>query len=168
VRSFSPYYLGCEAFFSLISHTAGGYSFYKDARLRRITRYRYNNVPVGYHGEVQRVKLTNHSGRKRSFSLFSLVECQSRNSFAHGWSPVASHHLKVELAAFWEQRLSGFRLERIREEFPRFWEVIGTEGDLERALGILMTSHNRSKTGPFSGFRHEVEYQLMRFRRRMF
>ena len=33
-------YLGSEAFFSLVSHTAGGYSFYKDAKLRRITRYR--------------------------------------------------------------------------------------------------------------------------------
>lgn len=39
-------YLGTEVFFSLISNTAGGYSFYKDARLRRITRYRYNNVPI--------------------------------------------------------------------------------------------------------------------------
>lgn len=39
-------YLGCEDFFSLISNTAGGYCFYKDARLRRITRYRYNNVPL--------------------------------------------------------------------------------------------------------------------------
>ena len=38
-------YLGCEDYFGLISNTAGGYSFYKDARLRRITRYRYNNVP---------------------------------------------------------------------------------------------------------------------------
>ena len=39
-------YLGCEDFFSIVTNTAGGYSFYKDARLRRITRYRYNNVPV--------------------------------------------------------------------------------------------------------------------------
>ena len=39
-------YLGSEAFFGLISNTAGGYCFYKDARLRRITRYRYNNIPV--------------------------------------------------------------------------------------------------------------------------
>ncbi|MGC9399486.1 MAG: GH36-type glycosyl hydrolase domain-containing protein [Anaerolineae bacterium] len=38
-------YLGSESYFGLISNTAGGYSFYKDARLRRITRYRYNNVP---------------------------------------------------------------------------------------------------------------------------
>jgi cellobiose phosphorylase len=224
-------YLGCEEFFSILTNTAGGYSFYKDARLRRITRYRYNNVPVddggkyfyihedgkvwspgwkpvkreldryecrhgmgysritgeldqleaevlymvplGVHAEVQRVRLTNKSSRRRSFSLFSFVEwclwdalddasnfqrnfstgqveiagstiyhkteyrerrdhyafytvnrevegydsdreaflglyngfdapdavmeCRSRNSHAHGWSPIASHHLKMEL-----------------------------------------------------------------------
>ncbi len=39
-------YLGCEAYVGLISNTAGGYSFYRDARLRRVTRYRYNNVPL--------------------------------------------------------------------------------------------------------------------------
>jgi cellobiose phosphorylase len=232
-------YLGCEDFFSIISHTAGGYSFYKDARLRRLTRYRYNNVPVddggkyfyinengkiwspgwkpvkteldryecrhgmgysmvrgevdqleaevlymvpvGYRGEVQRVKLTNHSDRKRSFSLFSFVEwClwdalddasnfqrnfstgqveivdstiyhkteyrerrdhyafytvnqqvvgldtdreaflglyngfeapdavlenKSRNSFAHGWSPIASHQLQIDLEPGEEKQL---------------------------------------------------------------
>ncbi len=43
-------YLGTQGFFSLISNTAGGYCFYKDARLRRITRYRYNNVPVDMGG----------------------------------------------------------------------------------------------------------------------
>jgi len=224
-------FLGCEEFFSILTNTAGGYSFYKDARLRRITRYRYNNVPVddggkyfyihengtvwspgwkpvrreldryecrhgmgysvitgeldqleaevlymvplGVHAEVQRVRLTNKSDRRRSFSLFSFVEwclwdalddasnfqrnfstgqveiagstiyhkteyrerrdhyafytvnqevagydsdreaflgmyngfdapdavmeCRSRNSHAHGWSPIASHHLRIEL-----------------------------------------------------------------------
>ena len=39
-------YLGCEEYFGIISNTAGGYSFYKDARLRRLTRYRYNNTPL--------------------------------------------------------------------------------------------------------------------------
>ena len=43
-------YLGNEEYFAIISNTAGGYSFYQDARLRRITRYRYNNVPVDYGG----------------------------------------------------------------------------------------------------------------------
>ena len=45
-------YLGNQDFFTLLSNTAGGYSFYQDARLRRITRYRYNNSPLdseGYH-----------------------------------------------------------------------------------------------------------------------
>lgn len=43
-------YLGSEAYFGIISNTAGGYSFYKDARLRRITRYRYNNAPLDVGG----------------------------------------------------------------------------------------------------------------------
>ena len=43
-------YLGCQAYYGIISHTAGGYSFYRDARLRRITRSRYNNVPLDYGG----------------------------------------------------------------------------------------------------------------------
>jgi cellobiose phosphorylase len=43
-------YLGSEEYFGLISNTAGGYSFYKDARLRRLTRYRYNNDPLDMGG----------------------------------------------------------------------------------------------------------------------
>ena len=38
-------YLGQENFFGLCTNTGGGYSFWKDARLRRLTRYRYNNLP---------------------------------------------------------------------------------------------------------------------------
>jgi len=43
-------YLGCQAYFGIISNTAGGYSFYRDARLRRLTRYRYNNAPYDFGG----------------------------------------------------------------------------------------------------------------------
>jgi cellobiose phosphorylase len=39
-------YLGSEQFFSLLSHQSGGYSFYRDAKMRRLTRYRYNNIPT--------------------------------------------------------------------------------------------------------------------------
>lgn len=125
-------YLGNEDFFSLISNSAGGYAFYKDAKFRRLTRYRYNNVPMDNGGryfyindgvdiwspgwkpvkteldsyecrhglsytsikgskngleaevlffvplkswcEVQKVKLTNTSGSKKSFKLFSFME----------------------------------------------------------------------------------------------
>jgi len=125
-------YLGNEDFFSLISHTAGGYSFYRDAKFRRLTRYRYNNVPtddggryfyirdgeavwspgwkpvktkldryecrhglsytrfdsekdglraqtlffvpLGFHGEVQRITLTNNSTEPKKVTLFSFQE----------------------------------------------------------------------------------------------
>ena len=43
-------YLGSEDFFALVSNTAGGYCFYRDARLRRLTRYRYNNCPLDQEG----------------------------------------------------------------------------------------------------------------------
>jgi cellobiose phosphorylase len=49
-------YLGSEDFFSLISNSAGGYSFYKDAKFRRITRYRYNNVPIDSGGKYFYIK----------------------------------------------------------------------------------------------------------------
>ncbi|MBO4946589.1 MAG: glycosyl transferase [Lachnospiraceae bacterium] len=62
-------YLGNQDFFSLISNTAGGYSFYKDARLRRITRYRYNNVPVDMGGRYFYIN-------------------DNDNIWSPGWSPV--------------------------------------------------------------------------------
>ena len=225
-------YLGSDGFFSIISNTAGGYSFFRDAKLLRITRYRYNNtpadqggryyyikdgdtvwnpgwqpvqtpldsylcrhglgytvfqsekngisasleafVPLGDNCEVNRLRLTNLSSEERHLDIFSLVEfclwnaqddssnfqrnfstgevevegsaifhkteyrerrnhyavysvnreiCgfdtsrdsfiglyngfhnpeavlegKSRNSIAHGWSPIGSHHLKAVLA----------------------------------------------------------------------
>ncbi len=60
-------YLGTQEFFSLISNTAGGYSFYKDARLRRITRYRYNNVPIDMGGRYFYIK------RRRNYLESGLV-----------------------------------------------------------------------------------------------
>ncbi|MGW8225584.1 MAG: GH36-type glycosyl hydrolase domain-containing protein [Anaerolineales bacterium] len=58
-------YLGCEEYFALISNTAGGYSFYKDARLRRLTRYRYNNSPIDSSGHYIYIRMDDpapHSG----------------------------------------------------------------------------------------------------------
>ncbi len=63
-------YSGNQDFFSLISNTAGGYCFYKDARLRRITRYRYNNVPV------------DNGGR------YFYIKDSSGDYWCPGWSPV--------------------------------------------------------------------------------
>ncbi|MGK7397531.1 MAG: GH36-type glycosyl hydrolase domain-containing protein [Candidatus Cyclobacteriaceae bacterium M3_2C_046] len=249
-------YLGQEDFFSIISNTAGGYSFYKDARLRRITRYRYNNVPIdnngryfylkegdtiwcpgwkpvktdldhyecrhglgyslfkaaknelqaqvlyfvplGDHCEIQKVSLTNLSAQKKSFQLFSLQEfClwnalddmtnfqrnfstgevevddgmiyhkteykerrnhyafysvnspiqgfetdreaflglyngyeapqavisgQSNNTVAHGWSPIASHQLNIELEPG-ETKNFVFMLGYVENEPDQKWET---------------------------------------------
>lgn len=49
-------YLGCESFFRLISNTGGGYAFYKDAKLMRLTRYRYNNAPLDSNGHYFYIK----------------------------------------------------------------------------------------------------------------
>ncbi|MBR2530854.1 MAG: glycosyl transferase, partial [Lachnospiraceae bacterium] len=49
-------YLGTNDFFSLISNTSGGYSFYKDAKLLRLTRYRYNGVPSDVNGKYFYIK----------------------------------------------------------------------------------------------------------------
>lgn len=43
-------FLGTENFYGIISNTAGGYCFYQDARMRRLTRYRYNNIPMDSNG----------------------------------------------------------------------------------------------------------------------
>ncbi|MCD4826628.1 MAG: glycosyl transferase [Acholeplasmataceae bacterium] len=45
-------YLGNQGFYGLISQTGGGYTFYKDAKLRRLTRYRYNQVPIDQNGRI--------------------------------------------------------------------------------------------------------------------
>lgn len=49
-------YLGSQKFFSLISNTCGGYSFFTDARLRRLTRYRYNDMPLDNNGHYFFIK----------------------------------------------------------------------------------------------------------------
>ncbi|MCF6358813.1 MAG: glycosyl transferase, partial [Draconibacterium sp.] len=248
-------YLGNDDFFSLISNTAGGYSFFKDARYRRITRFRYNNVPVDDNGkyfyikendtiwspgwkpvkteldryecrhglgytkisgtknrlsaeityfvplgksaEIHSVKLKNQSSKSKRFKLFSFVEWnlwnalddmtnfqrnynigeveldgstiyhkteyrerrnhyafysvnskidgfdtdresfvglynsyadpdvvkagESKNTVAHGWSPIASHMLEIELAAGEEKELV-FVLGYVENSDEEKWE----------------------------------------------
>jgi len=261
-RPDTPYpwinYLGSEEFFGLISNTAGGYSFYKDASKRRLTRYRYNNVPtdaggryyyiyengeyfspcwapqkssldsyqcrhgLGYtvieseknnlktqmkffvpqgdNTELHQIRIKNLSQKKRKIKLFSFLEfClydaeddmtnfqrnfntgevevdgstiyhkteyrerrnhytfftvnkkisgfdtdresflglynsfsepqvleagESNNSIAHGWSPIASHSLEIELEAGEEKELI-FQLGYIENKEEEKWESQG-------------------------------------------
>lgn len=64
-------YLGNEQFFGLISNTGGGYSFYRDARLRRLTRYRYNNIPIDTGGRY-----------------YYVHDHESQDFWTPGWMPV--------------------------------------------------------------------------------
>lgn len=49
-------YLGQEELFGVCTHTGGGYTFWKDAKLRRLTRYRYNNMPMDSNGRILYVR----------------------------------------------------------------------------------------------------------------
>ena len=72
-------YMGTEDFFSLISNTAGGYCFYKDAKFRRILRYRYNGVPMDDGGRYYYIKDGNtvwNPGWKPCKTLLDSYECR--------------------------------------------------------------------------------------------
>ena len=72
-------YLGCEEFYGIISNTAGGYCFYRDARLRRLTRYRYNNVPLDSNGRFLYIKdgdVTWNPGWKPTRTHLDGYECR--------------------------------------------------------------------------------------------
>ncbi len=49
-------YLGTDNFYGIVSNTGGGYCFYQDAKLRRLTRYRYNNIPMDSNGRYIYIK----------------------------------------------------------------------------------------------------------------
>ncbi|MBD5513153.1 MAG: glycosyl transferase [Lachnospiraceae bacterium] len=72
-------YLGCNEFFSLISNTCGGYTFYKDAKLLRMTRYRYNDVPNDINGKYFYIKDGNtvwNPGWKPTQTELDSYECR--------------------------------------------------------------------------------------------
>ena len=72
-------YLGNQEFFTLLSNTCGGYSFYKDARLLRITRYRYNDVPYDGNGKYIYIKDGNtvwNTGWQPSKTDLDKYECR--------------------------------------------------------------------------------------------
>ena len=78
-------YMGTEDFFSLISNTAGGYCFYKDAKFRRILRYRYNGVPMDDGGRYYYIKDGNtvwNPGWKPCKTPLDSYECRHGMGYA--------------------------------------------------------------------------------------
>jgi cellobiose phosphorylase len=90
-------YLGCEAYFGIISNTAGGYSFYRDARLRRLTRYRYNNAPFDVGGRYLYLR-DNESGEFWSPSWQPTRTALDQYECRHGlgYTTIASSFKKVD------------------------------------------------------------------------
>ncbi|MGN0337031.1 MAG: GH36-type glycosyl hydrolase domain-containing protein [Lachnospiraceae bacterium] len=79
-------YLGCNEFFSLISNTCGGYTFYKDAKLLRLTRYRYNDVPGDVNGKYFYIKDGDtvwNPGWKPTQTDLDSYECRHGIGYSH-------------------------------------------------------------------------------------
>ncbi len=89
-------YLGCEAYFGIISNTAGGYSFYRDARLRRLTRYRYNHAPFDFGGRYLYIR-DNESGAFWSSSWQPTHATLDSYECRHGlgYTTIASTYQKI-------------------------------------------------------------------------
>ena len=94
-------YLGSKDFFSLISNTCGGYSFYKDAKLLRLTRYRYNNVPFDSNGHYYYIKEGNtiwNPGWMPTKTDLDSYECHHGMGYSTFRS--SKNNLSAELTAF--------------------------------------------------------------------
>jgi len=104
-RPDTPYpwinYLGSQEFFGIFSNTAGGYCFYKDARLLRLTRYRYNNVPTDAGGRYFYVNdggtVWNPSWQPSKTPL-DIYEC--RHGLGYSKITTEKNGLKAEHTAF--------------------------------------------------------------------
>lgn len=121
-------YLGTQAFFSLISNTAGGYHFYKDARLRRITRYRYNNVPVDMGGRYFYINDNNtvwSPGWSPAKTELDAYEC--RHGMGYTVITGKKNNLSAEVTFFVPQDYNG-EIQRV---------VLKNEGDSEKSFKLF-------------------------------
>ena len=94
-------YLGSQDFFSLVSNTCGGYSFYKDAKLLRITRYRYNDIPNDSNGKYYYINDEGtiwNPGYMPSQTELDFYECRHGMGYSHFTGK--KNGLKAELLAF--------------------------------------------------------------------
>ena len=94
-------YLGSQDFFGLFSNTAGGYDFYKDAKLLRITRYRYNNSPMDVGGRYYYIKDGDtiwNPGWQPVQTELDFYEC--RHGLGYSVITGRKNDVKAELTAF--------------------------------------------------------------------
>ncbi len=94
-------YLGSGEFFTLLSNTCGGYTFYKDAKLLRLTRYRYNDVPGDVNGKYLYIKEGNtvwNPGWKPTKTELDSYEC--RHGIGYSRFTSSKNQLKASLLTF--------------------------------------------------------------------
>ena len=165
-------YLGSEDFFSLVSNAGGGYSFYRDARLRRLTRYRYNDVPLDANGRLFYIKdgasIWNPGWRPTRTELES-YECRH----GMGYTRIQSRREGIEAGLlFFVPAGGGLRSaapcaeERV-EEAPRGFHVFAlTEFCLWNALDDMTNFQRNLSTGEVevegSAIYHVTEYRERR------
>ncbi len=93
-------YLGCDDFFGIISNTAGGYSFYQDARMRRLLRYRYNSIPFDMNGRYLYIKdeeVVWNPGWKPVRTALDSYECRH----GMGYTQIRSVKNDLEVTVTW-------------------------------------------------------------------
>ena len=94
-------YLGCNDFCSIVSNTCGGYSFYKDAKMLRITRYRYNSMPLDSNGKyyyIQDGDVTWNPGWQPTQTPLDFYEC--RHGIGYSRFTAKKNGLKADLLNF--------------------------------------------------------------------
>ncbi|WP_373235812.1 GH36-type glycosyl hydrolase domain-containing protein [Cohaesibacter celericrescens] len=125
-------YIGCQSYFGILSATGGGYSYYKDARLRRLTRGRYNNVPADFGGRYVYVR-DNASGDYWSPSWMPTQTTLEDYSCRHGmgYSTISSKRAGIRTSTRYFVPL---------DETLEIWQVTVTNERLEAADISLFSS----------------------------
>ena len=177
-------YLGNEDFFSLISNTAGGYSFYKDAKFRRITRYRYNGVPMDNGGRyfyiMSNGSLPNGEGEGRIFWSPSWKPCKTpldRYECRHGmgYTRITGERDGIEASMLFfvplktHAEVQRVTLRNTSGEVKRFqlfsfteWCLWNAVTDMENFQRNWSTGEVEIEQGDYCAIYHKTEYKERR------
>ena len=168
-------YLGNEDFFGLISNTGGGYDFYKDAKFRRITRYRYNSVPMDSVGRYFYIKDGNtvwNPGWKPCKTPLDSYEC--RHGMNYTRITGAKNKVRASLLCFVPigvkaeiQRLTLTNLSDETKSIKLFsyaeWCLWNAATDNENFQRNLSTGEVEiEQTADFTALYHKTEYKERR------
>lgn len=164
-------YLGSRDFFSLISNTCGGYSFYKDAKLLRLTRYRYNSLPLDSNGKYYYIQDNGtiwNPGTMPSGTPVDFYEC--RHGLGYSRFTAAKNGLRAELLAFVPVEdpceINCLKLTNISQTPKQFslfsyvefclWNAVDDNTNFQRNLSIGETEIEKST------IYHKTEYRERR------